>query len=389
MTIIKPVHFIMLNFTFGIIAMANSQEKPTLPVLSEPNTENLFKPFVVMETWATHSFNKANHANRTDISVRRLRFGASGKPYAWLSYQLQLHADRLGTDNYAATKGKYIGVDIWNGYLTAKLLPKSELLYLHAGYYWSAISREYNTIAWTQGSFDRTRANFYMRHFITGKGNGVESGMGIGGLKNFNGLGISYRLGSFEPEAYTSNKFHSRLYTAHILFSFGQPEMTKYKYRLAGNHWQNRKGITLGLGGSSQYNGQLNDSLYFKRSYALGADLLANFKGFRVDAEYFLFERYAVQLTSYYGRQWHIRTGYSFKINNTYVEPAVTFDRYDGTGNKMLYKYIGNDYTLDIGLNWYINHEKLKLSVHYLMQNGTASPKNGDYIGTALQLKIY
>ncbi len=366
----------------------NKSKSPFLEV----NKEKMFKPVVALETWATYSIGEEKggegYADRGDISFRRFRFGASGSPYSWLSYNFQLHLDRLGEDAYASTKGSYGGIGIWNAYITAKLLKESDLLYLHAGYYWAAISREFNTSAWSQGAFDRTRANWYMRTFITGTGNGIESGIGLGGLKNFNRFGIGYRIGSFEPQAYASSKYASRLYTGHLLFSFGDPEQTTYKYRLPGNHWRKRKGITLGLGASTQANGKLTDTTFFDKSTAYGSDILINYKGLRIDGEYFIFTRKAAGVENFDGTQWHVRAGYSFIIGNKFIEPVITYDKYSGEGAKSLYKYFGDDNTLDIGVNWYLNKDNLKLSLHYVVQDGSVSSNTGDYLGFACQFKL-
>jgi len=367
-------------------------DRTAAPPFNSINKEGLFKPYVALELWATYSMGEergdSKYANREDIFFRRLRVGGSGIPYSWLKYNFQLHLDRLGEDNYASTKGSYNGIDIWNAYITAKLLKKSDLINVHAGYYWAAISREFNTSAWSQGSFDRTKANWYLRKFVTGKGNGIESGIGLGGLKNFEHIGIAYRIGTFGPQAYTSSKYASRLYTGHLLLSFGDPEQSAYKYRLSGNQWQKRSGITLGIGGSTQSTGKLTDTTFFGSSTAYGTDILINYKGARIDGEYFLLHRTAPDLNDFEGKEWHLRIGYSFIIADKYLEPVITYDNYEGEGSKSLYNYIGDNTTLDLGVNWYINKDKLKLSMHYVIQQGSVSSNTGDYLGTACQFKL-
>jgi hypothetical protein len=390
----RVLSFMSLMAIAGTI-MAQEAGKSEVSVQSpfvEANKEKMFAPVVGIESWAVFSMGEEKagtaYADRADFSIRRLRFGASGAPYSWLQYHFQLHLDRLGEDPFASTKGSYGGLDIWNANISAKLLKDSELLYLEAGYYWAAISREFNTSAWSQGSFDRTRANWYMRNFITGKGNGIESGIGLGGVKNFQKWGIGYRLGSFEPQAYLSSKYASRLYTGHVLFSFGDPEQPVYKYRLPGNHWGKRKGVTIGLGASSQSDGKLTDTTFFDLSAAYGADILINYKGLRIDGEYFMFNRQAANVTDFDGTQWHIRVGYNLILAGKYIEPVITYDKYEGKGAKSLYKFIGSDHTLDVGVNWYLNKDKLKLALHYLIQDGSVSPNNGDYVGLAFQVRL-
>jgi len=376
-----------------LFSFTNAQEEnktDSKPPFLKPNTEKLFSPIVNIECWTTYSMNETKPdqetANRADVSFRRLRFGGKGAPYNWLKYSFQLHLDRLGEDSYASTKGSYKGLGIWNAYISAKILKNNELLNFHAGYYWAAISREFNTSPWAVGSFDKTRANFYMRNFITGTGNGIESGFGLGGLKNFDNFGISYRIGTYEPQAYASAKYQSRLYTGRLMISIGEPEQKKYKFMLSGNQWMKRTGITIGCGAAIQSDGKMTDTSYFDNSMAYGADILLNFKGLRIDGEYYLFNRTAEGSDDFDGTEFHIRTGYSFVAGGKYIEACITYEKYEGKGSK-LYK-LGDDTSFDFGLNWYINKDKLKASLHYVIQNGTCSSNLGDYAGIAVQTKL-
>ncbi len=395
-TIYKIIIFtIVLMFNIiNVLGSGKEKEEPAQnkSALLHINNDKLFKPLLATETWATYSMGEEKggvaYANRADVSFRRLRLGGSGAPYSWLSYHFQLSIDRLGEDAFASTKGSYSGMGVWDAYLTAKVFKGSDILYVHAGYFWSAISREYNTSSWSQGSFDRTRANWYMRKFISGKGNGVESGVGLGGQKSFEGFAINYRVGTFEPQAYINNKYGSRLYTGHLLLSIGDQEQTKYKYRLSGNQWRKRKGVTIGFGGATQSNGKLDEANYFDISTAYGADILINYIGLRIDGEYFKFNRSAEGFSDYNGTQWHIRAGYTFSVEDRYIEPTLTYDKYNGEGSAALYNYIGSDNTLDIGINYYLNKDKLKLSLHYLIQDGSVASNTGDYLGMCCQFRL-
>lgn len=385
------VSLILVTLTLNAQEADNNSFTVKSPFL-EVNKEKMFKPVVGLETWATYSMGEDNngteYANRGDVSFRRFRFGASGEPYSWLKYYFQFNLDRLGEDPYASTKGSYSGFGIWNANVTLKLIQNSELLHLEAGYFWAAISREFNTSSWTIGSFDKMRSVWYIRNFVTGKGNGIESGVALGGLKNFDHFGISYRVGTYEPALYQSAKYGNRLYTGRIMFSFGDPEQTSYKYMLSGNQWRNRNGVTLGLGASTQANGALTDSTYFDHSSAYGADILINYKGLRIDGEYFLLNRNADNMADFDGTAYHIRLGYSFIMNEKYIEPVVAYSQFEGEGNATLYSYIGDDDTFDVGVNWYVNKEKLKLSIHYVMQEGSASSNTGDYVGLCCQVRL-
>ncbi len=356
--------------------------------------EKAFKPIVALEAWATYSVDEekssTTYANRQDVMMRRFRLGASGNPYSWLKYSFQLHADRLGEDGYAATKGSYSGVGLWNAYLTFKLLKNSDLLNLHAGYFWAAISRDYQTSPWAVGSFDKTRATWYLRSFVTGKGNGIESGLALGGIKNFENFGISYRVGAYEPDAFISSAYSDRLYTGRLMVSIGQPEETKYKYMLSGNHFGQRKGITIGVGGSTQKNGAVNsgDTLFFDKSNAYGADVVIDYGGLQIEGEYYIMNRESGDMDPYDGYQYHARIGYTMPVGNTFVEPVLLYEYYEGEGTKALFKNIGEDKTWDFGVNWYMNKDKLKLALHYVIQDGSASSNVGDFLGLACQVRL-
>lgn len=392
----RPILLITLALTASFQAMAqeasNEQQEGNNISISQCNANKVYQPFLALETWATYNISGNNSTtenhDRLDISLRRLRFGASGQPYSWLKYSFHMHADRLGEDSYAHTKGSYGGIGIWNAYITAQLLPQSHLIYLHAGYYWAAISRQFNTSPWAVNSFDKTRAAWFLRSFVTGKSNGIESGIGLGGLKNFEKFGISYRVGTYEPNAYNNPENSDRLYTGRLMFTFGTPEQKTYKYMLSGNQWGKRNGVTIGLGGSSQHNGKLTDTTTWDNSMAYGADILINYKGLSIDGEYYLMKRNAQKAPDFEGNQHHVSVRYNIAVKQTFIEPSFTYEKYKGEGNKALFKQIGNDETFDVGINWYLNGQRIKISLHYVMQVVSISDPLGNYIGTALQIKL-
>jgi len=397
---------LILPLTIGknVNAQDKKESSSTSPYLTL-NKEKMFKPIVSVQTWATASLgeedNGTEYKGRTDVSFRRFRFGASGNPFSWLKYSFQLHADRLGVDSYAATKGSAPdGVNIWNAYITAKLLKSSELLNLEAGYFWAAVGRESDTSPWAVASFDKTWSSWYLRRFNTGVGNGMMTGIALGGIKNYDNFGISYRVGTYDPSTYNSAKYASRLYTGIVRFSFGQPEETTYKYMLTGTQWGKRKGVTIGFGGATMANGYLSTKtntdgsttdLYFDNSSSYGADIAIDLNGLRIDGEYYKMKRTASGLDDFDGTEYRVCLAYSFVAGNKYLEPTITYDKYEGEGTGSLFssKYIGDDSHLDFGINWYISKSNLKVALHYVAQDGDASnAKKGDYIGLSCQFKL-
>lgn len=384
--------FLASLFLVGLVAPGAGQvpkEKGHSFSLGEFQKDKAFTPLVGVQSWVTYSMhevrNDEEYANRFNASFRRLRFGAKGSPYKWLSYEFELSLDRLGEDNYAAIKGSYKGLEVWKAYLTAKL-SKNDLVHLHAGYYWAAISRDFNTSSWTVSSFDKTAADGFLRNFLTGKINGIESGLGFGGLKNWNGFGLSYRIGAYSPAAYAGKQHFNPLLTGRLILSIGDPEQATYNYMLCGNHWNKRNGLSIGFGGARQ--GSVDTGTVFDCSKAYGADLMASLGGFKLEGEYYKMKRELGGSAGFDGTEWFVRCGYNFRFKTTLVEPTLTYDYYEGDGDKALFNYIGNDETFDVGINWHLNKDKLKIALHYLNQQGSASSCLGDLIGMSLQMRL-
>ncbi len=362
------------------------------------NKEKAFSPIVSIETWATASMGKEDdgteYNGRTDVAFRRFRFGAKGNPYSWLKYSFQLHMDRLGWDSNSALGGSAPdGVSIWNAYITAKLSKNSELFNITAGYFWAAVSRESDTSPWAVASFDKTRSSKYLRKFNTGEGNGILSGIALCGIKNLDKFGISYRIGTYEPDTYANSKYGSRLYTGRFMFSFGQPEQKSFKYMMSGCQFGKRTGVTIGFGGATRSNGLIDETTdsYFDKSTSYGADFVIDLKGLRIDGEYYKMKRTMDGADDFDGSEYRFCLAYGITTGKRYLEPTVTYDKYEGEGNGSLYskKLIGDISSLDFGVNWYISKSNLKMALHYVAQDGDAtSAKKGDYLGLSCQFKL-
>ncbi|MBS2100634.1 hypothetical protein KEM10_20275 [Carboxylicivirga linearis] len=382
----------MLFCFFSVSAIMAKSEKDENSVWSKPDMAKAFKPIVCIETWATYSSKEKDdehdYVDRNDTQIRRFRTGAKGQPYWFLGYSFQIQLDRLGQDGYSSTKGSYGGIDVWNAYVTAKLLRKSDLLNLQAGYFWAATSRQFNTSPWAVSGFDKSRSCWYLRSFTTGKGNGIESGIGLGGVKNWKGFGINYRVGVYEPEAFACPDNSSRLVTGRLMFTIGDPEQSKYKYMLSGNQWRERKGITIAVGGSNLNDGCINESVYFKNAQTYGADIAIDYNGIRIDGEYYKMKRTSEELLDFTGTEMHVCVAYNVIVSNKFIEPSVTYDYFKGEGSSELFKHIGDDATWDLGVNWYLNKDRLKLAAHYLIQSGSAASRVGNYAGLALQFRL-
>lgn len=346
-----------------------------------------FKPIAVLETWAIYNLQQEEGEDAYELSERRLRFGAAGQPYWFMKYCIQLYADRLGQGDCSIIRGKYNDVGIWSAYATFKPIRTSELLNVHVGHLWSAVSRDYMTSPWAVSSFDKSDAGYYLRHFMTGKGNGILSGVALGGFQNFDNVSWSYRLGAYKPEICSDMPNNHLLYTGRVMFRLGQWEQKSYKYMVSGNTWDSANGVTLGLGASSLKDGYYTTDIQFDRSWTLGSDLFANYENCHLTFEYFLMKRTADAYDDFSSYITNTRLGYNISLGKTVLEPSLSYDTYTPTGDATLYKFTSDYSTFDVGVNWYIKKDKLKLSLHYVEQM-TDDALAAQYMGMAFQLKL-
>ncbi|MGQ1946838.1 hypothetical protein ACT3CD_07020 [Geofilum sp. OHC36d9] len=380
--------FFWLMFQNALCQGVSKPDELEIPLAFD--SDKLFIPVVAIETWAIQSFNKGTEDNdiagRLDVMMRRFRFGGKGMPVKWLGYNFELCLDWLGKTIYSPVRGSYSGVDVWKAFVSLNPLKTGDWLHLHVGYIQAVVSREYNTSSWTVGSFDKTQSSWHLRYFNTGKGNGIESGLLLGGLKNFEKMGFSYRVGLFSPQKYQSAGYVSPLVTGRAMLTIGEPEQTNYSFMLSGNHWGHRTGVSVGVGAS--YTGKTEAAdLVWQSSVSYGGDLLINCRSWQLDAQYYRMTREYLA-SEYAGSGLIVRLSYCLKVANTILEPCLCYDKYVGEGEASLYQYIGDNITRDVGVNWYLKNDKLKVSLHYLEQSGNLSVDRGNYLGTALQFRL-
>jgi hypothetical protein len=231
-------------------------------------------------------------------------------------------------------------------------------------------------------------------------------------------LGLNYNFGVFNVDKFNGGTGGDNLlYTARIAVSYGDPEMKKYGLGYKVNYFGKRNGITFAV--NYAYQGRGKDSstfpladttiwkspdyydstaktvkVQFKNNQMLGFDILANYKDFTFNAEYDELKRsFDDSKLDYKDKVWHVRAGYNFTLpNKTILEPTITYAEWQG--DKASLNGNGNFKTTDVGLNWYIKQNNMKLNLHYVKQTGSAKSaynpdgksKAGDYVGVGLQL---
>ena len=394
--------------------------------------------FFMNQLWGVYTMDRVENGtkydNRMDFLLRRSRLGFQGKITEDLSWRVWFAYDNVGLDQHTAfAKSGNVGLVggnsnnqqffVWDAMFTYAL--HKNWANITVGYFRPQVGRESITAGFEVLSFDKAITNSYPRLHLIGTGPGRETGINIGGLYNDEKtkLGLNYNFGVFNVDKFSGGTGGDNLlYTARIAVSYGDPEMKKYGLGYKVNYFGKRNGITFAVNYAYQGRGKDSNtfkladtkiwdpnkyfekdsnnkptyvpSIQFKNNQMLGFDILANYKDFTFNAEYDELKRsFDVSGLDYKDKVWHVRAGYNFKLpNKTILEPTITYAEWQGD-NKSL-NGNGNFKTTDVGLNWYIKQNKMKLNLHYVKQSGSAKSaynpdgksKAGDYVGVGLQL---
>jgi len=366
--------------------------------------------FFMNQLWGVYTMDRVEggqkYDNRMDFLLRRSRLGFQGKITEDLSWRVWFAYDNVGLDQHTAfAKSGSVGLVggnsnnqqfyVWDAMFTYAL--HKNWANITVGYFRPQVGRESITAGFEVLSFEKALTNFYPRLHLIGSGPGRETGINIGGLYNDEKtkLGLNYNFGVFNVDKFSGGTGGDNLlYTARIAVSYGDPEMKKYGLGYKVNYFGKRNGITFAVNYAYQGRGYASPVQQFKNNQMLGFDILANYKDFTFNAEYDELKRsFDVSGLDYKDKVWHVRAGYNFKLpNKTILEPTITYAEWQGD-NKSL-NGNGNFKTTDVGLNWYIKQNKMKLNLHYVKQSGSAKSaynpdgksKAGDYVGVGLQL---
>lgn len=364
---------------------------------------------------------------RADLYFRRARLGLRGLAYTNLEYLIWFAYDNLGKDPYTATLGS--GQPLanntfqpWDAFLTYRL--DSTWANITAGLFRPHLGREF-VISYTGIlGLEKNLNHYYLRNHVTQRPSGRETGVNIGGQFNdtTRGYGFNYNVGAFDATqergtastALNGALSQAPLFAGRLGFTLGQPENKDYKISYDVNYFGARKGLSLAAFGSYQGavderftvdSGQVTNRtlIYnggFKANSSLGGDLLVNWAGWTVGAEYALLQRtfgdvfrsrwrqratdtatirsrfarsgMPRELRDFRDRVYSVYAGYSIPIGETqFLEPSALFSRFEGDpdGGSPVYN-LGEDQVIDLGVNWYVKKNTLKLSLHYLMQEG-------------------
>jgi hypothetical protein len=362
-------------------------------------------------------------ADRSDLFVRRGRFGVKGQAYPRVSYRVWFAYDNLGKDPLSAAPG---GVQadnkdlyVWDAYFTIAL--DDTWAHLTAGYFRPQIGRESITSAFAVNSLVKALANGYLREHVVGRSNGRETGLNLGGLLRGDGRGLRWDVGIFDTNhagiAGSGGAEWAPLWTGRLALTLGEPETDRYGLGYAVNDFGERPGLTVAVNGSWQgqtvetvlesfdlVNGLVRTYLGgFRRNASWGADLRLNRGPLSLTAEYdVLHRRFGAPLVAtaddlhgdeYTDRVGHVRAGWNLFLRNGQVlEPTLMYSRFAADRLSALHPG-GEHELLALGVNWYLDRNRWKVALHWVRQDGepvsgyggSSGDRRGNFLGLGLQ----
>ena len=362
------------------------------------------EPFAQLQLWSVYSMNQKVYntqtkgyddvGNRLNFLMRRGRIGFRMQPYDNLKATVIFAFDAVGRDVEsgvfgAGNNGAIPSVGIFDAFMEWRLKKGSEKLFLVAGYFRPQISRESITPAWQVGSMEKAASQTYLRQHIVGVNSGRSVGLNLGGLfqSKTGKVYFNYNLGIFNPGFYynTNNSVGSQfspLLVGRAVLSLGDPEIKQYGISYVQNYFNQRKGISLAIDGSSQGKTDL-----FKSNTSFGGDILLNWGHLNMDAEYHqmirsgsrtLANNAGTRTFDYHSSVKHVRVGYNWIAGKKlFLEPTFTLMHFQGAGDALgqadaaaVRSSAGNETSYDAGINWHLQERRLKLLLHYTWRQG-------------------
>lgn len=387
---------LIIAFAFITLSLHAQQFQWTKP-------DSLYKyvqPFASLQLWSVYTMGEQLQLtdngplervdDRLNFLTRRARIGFKGKPYKGLSYLLNIQYDNLGKDRFGGIRGSVNTgtLGILDAFITYKISRKNDLFNVTAGYFHPQFSRECITGDMNVSAFDKSPLQSYVRGHITGKSYGRTTGLNLGGVYERENFAIGYNvsvnnnMSAGGDITETTGKYWSPLIVDRVTFSFGDPDKKGYSMMYETNNYFNeRKGITIGINSSRQ--GKTDT---FNANDFAGADVMINYRALNFDAEGALMTR-NIEGQSYEMKTWQVRLGYNVIIAKKYfIEPTAMLMHFEGENGAA---FSGEEKMYDVGVNWYLNKKNLKMSLHYVKQDGHGDNgytdgvtfKKGDYVG--------
>ncbi len=372
------------------------------------------EPFMMVQLWSSYTtdmevYNEGIEQyeavdSRLNVLLRRARLGFRAQPYEGLKFTLVGAYDLVGRDALSglsggANNGSLPEFGIWDAFLQWKISKKSEAFHLVGGYFRPQLGRESITSGWSVNSMEKSMSQNYIREHLVGTGPGRAVGLNLGGLllPDDGEIGLNYNIGIFNPHTLANNgnsvgAEFAPLFVGRAVLYLGDPEMNNYKIAYDINYYGQRKGLSLGFGGSWQGRTET-----FEASYATEVDMLLNWGPLNFDADWNFMWREGqrplpddkVRDFTYASNTGHLRLGYNLVLQDKYfLEPTFMLMQFNGPASLVeqadaasVDASSGSERTYDAGINWYLNKKHLKLMLHYTWREGDAGEAGPGFTG--------
>jgi hypothetical protein len=360
--------------------------------------------------------------DRLDFMLRRGRVGVRGRFSENVDYLFQFAFDKLGKEAFDAVPATPQATNnlefyLFDFFVTYRVQP--DWLHVSAGYFRPQVSYESMVSPFKVPSLDKSLINALLREHMVGRSQGRETGVNVGGQVVGARAHLAYNLGLFDTnhEKILGDPAGGRwapLWTGRLAVGLGAPPQDAYSLRHTTQYFGKRRGVTLAVNGTHQ--GGTNETLGgtagstkysggFRQNRVLGGDLLANYDGWNLSAEYLTLHREfsdglvaacdALEAAEYDDVVYHVRASYEIPLTGgRFLEPTVMYSRFEGDADSARYPD-GVHEQVSVGVNWYLEKHRHKLSLHYVAQDGEpvsryakANDRLGDYLGVGLQLSF-
>jgi hypothetical protein len=352
---------------------------------------------------------------RADVFVRRARLTFKGAAWKNLDYQFGFAADNLGKDSLtgvggtaqipAVTTFQTIDAAVWYH------LP-NDLFVLAGGLMTPHLNRELFASFTNVPSLDQAATYSYVRDHLTTRNSARETGLALAGVwyDTTSKWGVSADMGAYDNSwdrsattaTPTVGAKWSPLFAGRLALNLGDRENKGWV--LSSNNSTRAKGWGASLGVFGAWKGETETKAVKKDSTGTGtaktytytwqggsessdvwgADAFVWAFGVTVQGEWVelgtSFSDSVVRAMSKTFKQSDI-ADHAINLRVSYIlpfelggkfEPVVGWSWFEADDASPRYNG-GRDETVDVGLNWLLDGNKTKLSLHYLNNNGSAS----------------
>jgi hypothetical protein len=356
---------------------------------------------IALQMWNVESlkYPQGDFAPRYDMFIRRGRFGVNGKIASKLTYGTTFSYDGIGKDVFTVSQGGALNNDdkfnfvLRDGFLSYN---SSRALNITMGYFRPRLGKEAIYSSWFCISQEKSLPNNQPRVHVVGRLIGRETGINIGGILKVNkSTNFLYDVGFFDnnsPLITGNDSLKSVLKTARLTLMFGDPEMNDYSLVYYQSGYGKRKGISFAINASHQ-----GKTSIFKQNMFYGADLQLNYGPLDL-----VLEQDWMYRENIVGSSQSIKTidkvnsakiAWNFiQKNNTIIQPTIMYSTESPdnlyTNQNPFTKSTKQD-VFDVGINWLINKDRLKLGLHYVKgQIDTNFNKPYSYVNGSIQFML-